>query len=84
MDRESRERNPVTMTNEQFPMTEEGFELRFRERPSQKLTIELPSDVVASLERVAASRDMSVDALIRFYIGQNLRLDIAILASVSL
>lgn len=58
-------------------LTEEGFELRLRERPSRELTIHVPTDVLASLEQVAASRDMSVEALAKFYIGQSLRDDLS-------
>jgi hypothetical protein len=32
---------------------------------------------MASLEKVAASRDMSVEALVKLYIGQGLRQDLA-------
>ena len=69
------------MPDEKYPLTEEGFELRFRERPSQELTIRIPLDVVASLERVAATRDMSLEALVKFYIGQSLRHDLSKLFS---
>lgn len=67
----------MKMPNKQYPVTEEGFELRFRERPSKELTIELPLDVIAALERVAASRDMSLEALVKFYMGQSLRQDLS-------
>lgn len=65
------------MSKERDVITAEVFELHFRERPSKELTIALPLDVIASLEQVAASRDMSLEALIRFYIGQSLRHDLA-------
>lgn len=65
------------MADTTFPVTEEGFELRFKERPSTELKILLPLDVIASLEQVASSRDMSVEALVRFYIGQSLRGDLS-------
>lgn len=65
------------MADKEYPVTEEGFELVFRERPSQEIKIRLPVDVVASLEQVAASRDMTVEAIIRFYIGQSLRNDLS-------
>ncbi len=58
-------------------LTEEGFELRLRERPSREMAIAVPTDVLASLEQVAASRDMSVEALVKFYIGQSLRDDLS-------
>ena len=65
------------MADKEYPVTEEGFELRFRERPSQVITIHLPVEVVESLEQVATSRDMTLEALIRFYIGQSLRQDLS-------
>lgn len=34
-------------------------------------------DALASLEKVAANRDMSSQALMKFYIGQGLRQDLA-------
>ena len=63
--------------DEEAPKAEEGFALRFRPRPSAPVTIEMPVDTLASLEKVAASRDMSVEALIKLYVGQGLRQDIA-------
>lgn len=58
-------------------ITEEGFELEFRERPSKELKLMLPFDVISSLERVAETRDMSLDALIKMYLGQSLRQDLS-------
>lgn len=63
--------------DEETPKAEEGFALRFRPRTSTPVTIEMPVDTRASLEKVAASRDMSVEALIKLYIGQGLRQDLA-------
>jgi hypothetical protein len=57
--------------------TEEGFSLRFEERPSSELHVQMPDAVIRSLETVAISRDMSVEALVRFYVGQGLRQDLA-------
>jgi hypothetical protein len=37
--------------------------------------LQIPVDVMRSLEEVAASRDMSIDALLKFYIGHGLRED---------
>jgi len=62
--------------NEETPQAEEGFALHLRPRPSAALTIEVPADVLASLEKVAASRDMTVEALVKLYIGQELRQDL--------
>lgn len=63
--------------DEEIPKAEEGFALRFRPRPRTPVTIEMPVDALASLEKVAASRDMSVEALIKLYVGQGLRQDLA-------
>lgn len=41
----------------------------------------VPDDVLESLTQVAKHRDMSVDVLIRFYIGQGLRQDVTNLFS---
>jgi hypothetical protein len=45
-------------------------------RASEIVSIAIPSDTLHSLQRVAASRAMSVDALLKFYIGQCLRQDL--------
>jgi hypothetical protein len=59
------------------PKAEEGFELRLHPRPSTPLTLQIPVETLKSLERVAASRDMTVDTLVKFYVGQGLRQDLA-------
>lgn len=51
--------------------------LRPRPRPSKTVLLQVPLDALASLEKVAASRDMSSQALMKFYIGQGLRQDLA-------
>ncbi len=51
--------------------------LVFTPRPSQTVTLRVPTDTYGSLERMAAERDMSVDALLKLYIGQGLRADLA-------
>ncbi len=62
-------------------LTEEGFVLKLRERESEEISLKIPKDVLASLEKVAAKRGMSVHALLKFYIGQNLRQDLSKLFS---
>lgn len=62
--------------NEHVITTEEGFALRFRPRPSATVTLSIPKDTLAAIEKVAAGRDMSVEALIKFYVGQGLRQDL--------
>ena len=67
----------MTKPDEEAPKTEEGFELRFHSRASTTVTVQIPDDTLASLEKVAASRDMSSEALIKLYVGQGLRQDLA-------
>jgi uncharacterized DUF497 family protein len=63
------------------PITEEGFELRLRSRTSKPVTIHIPADALASLEKIAAGRDMSVEALLKLYVGQSMRQDLAKLSA---
>ncbi|MCI0489161.1 MAG: hypothetical protein L0229_21420 [Blastocatellia bacterium] len=56
---------------------EDSIELHLRPRPSEKVSLNIPEDTLESLRRIAASRDMSCEALIKFYIGQGLRQDLA-------
>ncbi len=46
-------------------------------RPKESVVLELPKDALESLKKVAASRDMSLEALLRLYIGHGLRQDMA-------
>jgi hypothetical protein len=55
--------------------------LRVRPRPSEDVTLSIPKDTLANMRDVAATRDMSVEALMKFYIGQGLRQDLARLYS---
>ena len=60
------------MSQPEFPT-----ELNFRSRSTATVTLNIPRDTLESLEQVAASRDMSVEALLKLYIGQGLRHDVA-------
>lgn len=64
--------------------TEEGFELRLRPRAMETISIDIPKDALNSLRKVAAIRDMSEQALLRFYVGQGLRQDLSKLFKQSL
>ncbi len=55
----------------------EELELQLRPRVTEVVSLDIPTDTLASLAEVAASKDMSVEALLKFYIGQGLRQDIA-------
>jgi hypothetical protein len=56
---------------------DDEMELRIRPRPAETVTIDIPTDTLETLKRVAVSRDMSYQALIKLYIGQGLRQDAA-------
>jgi hypothetical protein len=60
------------MSQPEFPP-----ELKLRLRPSTTTQLKVPTDTYESLERIAAARDMSVDALMKLYLGQGLRHDLA-------
>ena len=51
--------------------------LRIRPRETETLSLKVPRDAIASLDRVAAQRNMSRDALLKLYIGQGLRQDLS-------
>lgn len=59
----------------------EDTSLQIRPRSVEPITIRIPKDTLESLKKVAHSRDMTVEALLKFYIGQALRQDIAQLFS---
>ncbi len=56
---------------------EEKCDLTFRPRATEEVSIAIPTEVLTSLTQVAAHRDMSVQAVLKFYIGQGLRQDVA-------
>ncbi len=60
---------------------EEEFKFQLHPRPKETVSLEIPKDTLESLKKVAVSRDMSLEALLKLYIGQNLRQDLAKLFS---
>lgn len=58
-------------------MQKHGITFEFRPRETETISIAIPKDTLGSLNKVAASRDMSLQALLKFYIGQGLRHDLA-------
>ncbi len=54
----------------------EQVEIRWRKPESEVVSIELPKSAIASLEKVAQNKEMSVNALLKFYIGRGLREDL--------
>ena len=69
-------KEPETKETEEI-VTPEGYVLRPRPRPSTDVTIRIPLDTLASIDRVATHRAMSREALLRYYIGHELRVDLA-------
>jgi hypothetical protein len=61
--------------------SDKEFELRLRPRVTETVSLEIPADTLESLKKVAASRNMSMEALLKLYIGQSLRQDLAKLFS---
>ncbi|MGB8980390.1 MAG: hypothetical protein WCC12_00790 [Anaerolineales bacterium] len=66
---------------DQTPKAEEGFDLKTRTRDSKPVTLHIPVDTLESLEKIAAGRDMSLKALLKLYIGQSMRQDLAKLSA---
>lgn len=57
--------------------TEEEIKLNIKPRETDAVLLQVPVDAMRSLVQVATSRDMSIEALLKFYIGQGLRQDVA-------
>jgi len=51
--------------------------LRVHPRPSEPVTLTIPTDTLAAITEVAEKRDMSPTALMKLYIGHGLRQDLA-------
>ena len=49
--------------------------LRVRPHASTPVTLLVPNDVLASLQQTAIDREMSLDGLLKLYIGKGLRVD---------
>jgi hypothetical protein len=56
---------------------DEKTDLRLRPRPSERVSISVPTDTMDVVRRVASGRDMSPEAVLRLYVGQGLRRDAA-------
>lgn len=55
----------------------EDFVLQVRPRASEIVSIQIPKDTLESLRKVAAQRDMPLEALIKLYVGKCLRQDLS-------
>ncbi|MGF1672778.1 MAG: hypothetical protein ACFCUV_03725 [Rivularia sp. (in: cyanobacteria)] len=56
---------------------EEELELQSKSPTTATVAIQIPIDTLEPLKKVAQSRNTSPEALLRFYIGQGLRQDLA-------
>jgi transcriptional regulator of met regulon len=56
--------------------SESEITLQLRSRITEKVSISIPIDTLESLTKIATIRDMSVEDLLKFYIGQGLRADL--------
>ena len=54
---------------------------KIRTRPTKMVSIRIPEDTLEGLKKVALHKDMGYQALIKFYVGQGLRTDLAALYS---
>lgn len=52
--------------------------LLLRLRPSVPVSLRIPTDTMDTVRRIAATRDMTPEALLKLYIGQGLRQDAAL------
>lgn len=58
-------------------LEEDGFQLALKPRPMEAVTLKVPVDTLEALGRIAESREMSVETLMKQYVGQGLRQDLA-------
>ena len=56
---------------------EQESPLQVHPRETEVISLSIPKDVLSSLHQVAVQRDMSDQALLKLYIGQGLRQDLA-------
>lgn len=59
----------------------EELELHLQPHAAETVSIRIPTDTLESLKKVANSKDISLEALLKFYIGQGLRQNLAKLFS---
>ena len=51
--------------------------MKIKERPSKIVSIRIPLDTLEQLKSVAATRDLGYQSLLKLYIGEGLRRDLA-------
>ncbi len=58
-------------------VTPEGFKLRPYKEDLEEISLKIPVETMKVLRKVADSRDLPVGALLRMFIGQGLRIELA-------
>jgi hypothetical protein len=61
------------MNNKKETVTEEGFVLKPYRRETEEVSINISVDTIEFLENVAKRKDLSLKALLKFFISQGLR-----------
>jgi hypothetical protein len=64
------------MNNSKEITTEEGYVLRPYPEEKEEVTISIPKLTYQALEKIAESKDLSLKAIIKFYISQGMRQDL--------
>jgi hypothetical protein len=59
----------------------EQVQIHWRPRETETVTLKLPKSAIASLQKVAETKEMSVDELLKLYISQALRRDLSDLSA---
>jgi hypothetical protein len=65
----------------QHEIDEEQVQIHWRPRETEIVTLKLPKSAIASLQKVAEGKEMSVDVLLKLYISQSLRRDLSDLSA---
>lgn len=58
-------------------VTEEGFALKFYPHETKTVSLEISVETLEALEKKAKEKDLSLEALLKFYVGQGLRQDLS-------
>jgi hypothetical protein len=62
--------------------SEEDIQLHIQPRPTEIVDLSIPVDTIESLRKVAESRGMTLEVLLKLYVGQGLREDLSKLFSI--
>ena len=54
-------------------ITPEGYTLTFYESESVEIKLNIPKELFQALEQVAEKKDLSVESVLKFFIGKGLR-----------